>query len=442
MGRKTWESIPAKFRPLPGRINIVLTRQADWAKEQQIADCKDTHVVASLQDALELVRTLPNASTSDGSVFIIGGAALYREGLSSPLCHTIHLTRVLKEFDVDTHFHLSDALAGGAGSEWQLAQVGDVQVGSANAGSVPFQFQTLERRVKSYELGNAEEQQYLDLVRRVIAEGALKGDRTGTGTLSVFGAQMRFSLRDGRFPLLTSKRVFWRGVAEELLWLIRGCTDSKALAAKKVHIWDDNGTRAFLDKLGFTEREEGDLGPVYGFQWRHFGAQYKDCHSDYSGQGVDQLAQVIHTIKTNPNDRRIIMNAWNPMDLNKMALPPCHVMCQFYVSPNGELSCQMYQRSCDLGLGVPFNIASYSLLTVLIAHVCGLKPGEFVHTLADAHVYTNHVDALKQQLQRTPRPFPTLTLKRQVSNIDEFTFEDLELKGYKPLEAIKMQMAV
>jgi dihydrofolate reductase/thymidylate synthase len=263
MGRKTWESIPAKFRPLPGRINIVLTRQADeWTKEHLSTPKENTYVAASLHDALALVRTLPQASTADGSVFVIGGAALYREGLASPLCHTIHLTRVLREFDVDTHFHIGDGLAGGERSEWIMAHVGDVQVGSAATGAVPFQFQTLERRVKSYELGNAEEQQYLDLVRRVMEQGTLKGDRTGTGTLSLFGAQMRFSLRDGRFPLLTSKRVFWRGVVEELLWLIRGCTDSKALAAKKVHIWDDNGTRAFLDKLGFKEREEGDLGPV------------------------------------------------------------------------------------------------------------------------------------------------------------------------------------
>jgi thymidylate synthase len=212
-------------------------------------------------------------------------------------------------------------------------------------------------------------------------------------------------------------------------------------ASLLVQIWDDNGTREFLDKLGFQSREVGDLGPVYGHQWRHFGAKYVDAKTNYTGLGVDQLAQVIHTINTNPNDRRIILNAWNPTDLPSMALPPCHVLAQFYVA-NGELSCQMYQRSCDLGLGVPFNIASYSLLTILIAHVCGLKAGEFVHVLGDAHVYSNHIEPLKQQLERTPLPFPTLTLARKVESIDDFVFEDFVLKGYTPLEAIKMQMAV
>ncbi|XP_035666882.1 thymidylate synthase-like [Branchiostoma floridae] len=285
-----------------------------------------------------------------------------------------------------------------------------------------------------------DEYQYLDLVRHILDCGQRKDDRTGTGTLSVFGAQCRYSLR-GQFPLLTTKRVFWRGVAEELLWFVRGCTDGKELSDKKVHIWDANGSRDFLDKRGLSHYEEGDLGPVYGFQWRHFGAEYKDRYTDYTGQGVDQLAQVIHTIKTDPDNRRIIMSAWNPPDLPKMALPPCHAFVQFYVC-NGELSCQLYQRSGDTGLGVPFNIASYSLLTYMIAHITGLKPGDFVHTLGDAHVYVNHVDALKEQLKREPRPFPTLNIKRQVENIDDFKMEDFEIVGYKPHPKISMEMAV
>lgn len=252
---------------------------------------------------------------------------------------------------------------------------------------------------------------------------------------------MRFSLRDGVFPLLTSKRVFWRGVVEELLWLIKGCTDSKELAKRKVHIWDDNGSKEFLENLGQGHREEGDLGPVYGHQWRHFGAKYEDCHSSYEGKGVDQLAQVIDRIKNKPECRRILMSAWNPVDLPQMALPPCHVMCQFYVA-DGELSCQMYQRSCDMGLGVPFNIASYSLLTCLIAQVCGLKPGEFVHTLGDAHVYNNHIEPLREQLTRVPRAFPTLKINPDVKDINDFTYDDLTLEDYKPMKTIKMKMAV
>ncbi|CAH1787768.1 unnamed protein product [Owenia fusiformis] len=286
-----------------------------------------------------------------------------------------------------------------------------------------------------------EEYQYLEAIQNIIDHGYKKEDRTGTGTISTFGMQFRYSLRDNVFPLLTTKRVFWRGVAEELLWFIRGCTNGKELSNKNVHIWDANGSKEFLEANGLGHREEGDLGPVYGFQWRHFGAEYTNMHADYTDQGVDQLAWVIDRIKTKPDCRRIIMSAWNPPDLPKMALPPCHSFMQFYVL-NGELSCQMYQRSGDMGLGVPFNIASYALLTCMIAEVTGLKPGDFVHTLGDAHVYSNHVEPLKEQLQREPRPFPTLHFKRKVENIDDFTFEDLEIRDYKPHPKISMEMAV
>lgn len=294
---------------------------------------------------------------------------------------------------------------------------------------------------KSTKIEHHEENQYLDLIRQIMAVGNKKGDRTGTGTISLFGAQMRFSLRDGVIPLLTTKRVFWRGVAEELLWFIKGSTNAKELQEKGVRIWDGNSSKEFLEKSGFHDREEGDLGPIYGFQWRHFGAEYSDMHADYSGKGIDQLQQVIDTIKQNPNDRRIIMCAWNVSDVPKMALPPCHCLCQFYVA-NGELSCQLYQRSADMGLGVPFNIASYSLLTHMIAHITKLKPGDFVHTLGDAHVYSNHCDALEEQLKREPRPFPKLKIKREVTSIEDFKFEDLEIIDYNPYAKIKMDMAV
>ncbi|XP_048856968.1 thymidylate synthase [Brienomyrus brachyistius] len=285
-----------------------------------------------------------------------------------------------------------------------------------------------------------DERGYMDQVRYIMQHGTRRGDRTGTGVISLFGSQARYSLRD-QFPLLTTKKVFWKAIVEELLWFIKGSTDAKELSAKGVKIWDANGSREFLDSCGFTFREEGDLGPVYGFQWRHFGAEYKDLHTDYTGQGVDQLQAVIDTIKKNPEDRRIIMCAWNPKDLPLMALPPCHALCQFYVC-EGELSCQLYQRSGDMGLGVPFNIASYSLLTYMIAHITGLKPGDFVHTLGDAHIYINHVKPLKEQLQREPRPLPKLKILRQVERIDDFRPEDFEICGYNPHPAIKMQMAV
>uniref|UniRef100_A0A8D2DPQ7 Thymidylate synthase n=1 Tax=Sciurus vulgaris TaxID=55149 RepID=A0A8D2DPQ7_SCIVU len=250
------------------------------------------------------------------------------------------------------------------------------------------------------------ELQYLGQIEHILRCGFKKEDRTGTGTLSVFGMQARYSLRD-EFPLLTTKRVFWKGVLEELLWFIKGSTNAKELSSKGVKIWDANGSRDFLDGLGFSTRQEGDLGPVYGFQWRHFGAEYKDMDSD----------------------------------LPLMALPPCHALCQFYVV-NGELSCQLYQRSGDMGLGVPFNIASYALLTYMIAHITGLQPGDFVHTLGDAHIYLNHIEPLKIQLQREPRPFPKLKILRKVEKIDDFKVEDFQIEGYNPHPTIKMEMAV
>ncbi|RWS08225.1 thymidylate synthase-like protein [Dinothrombium tinctorium] len=288
---------------------------------------------------------------------------------------------------------------------------------------------------------NEDEFQYLSLVRQIMERGARKEDRTGTGTLSLFGTQSRYSLENGTIPLLTTKRVYWKGVLEELLWFIKGSTNSKELSDVGVKIWNANGSKEFLNKLGFTDREEGDLGPVYGFQWRHFGAHYNGIKADYSGKGVDQLNNIIETIKKNPNDRRIILCSWNVSDIPLMALPPCHCLAQFYV--NGDkLSCQLYQRSGDMGLGVPFNIASYSLLTHLIAHVTGLKAYEFVHTIGDAHVYLNHLEPLKEQLKREPRSFPKLLIKRKVTSIDEFTSEDIELVGYNPHPRIIMEMSV
>jgi thymidylate synthase len=330
-----------------------------------------------------------------------------------------------------------------------------------------------------------EEYQYLNLIRRILAEGEHRPDRTGTGTLSIFAHQLRFSLSkpnpdspsdlDSRIPilpLLTTKRVFLRAVTTELLWFVSGCTSSKPLSDAGIHIWDGNGSRQFLDNLGFTDREEGDLGPVYGFQWRHFGAEYQDCHADYTGKGVDQIQEIVRKLKHNPFDRRIILSAWNVADLSRMALPPCHMFAQFYVSypdaPRGEaalrsssvgndtangvtgrakghLSCTLYQRSCDMGLGVPFNIASYALLTHMLAHACDLIPGELIHSMGDAHVYLDHIDALKEQLLREPREFPEFAVKRDdrgSGEMDGWKPEELEVKGYKPHGGIKMKMSV
>ncbi|KAF2788372.1 bifunctional dihydrofolate reductase-thymidylate synthase [Melanomma pulvis-pyrius CBS 109.77] len=313
-----------------------------------------------------------------------------------------------------------------------------------------------------------EEHQYLSLIQDILTTGEHRPDRTGTGTLSIFApAQMKFSLSRPSsdpsqppeliLPLLTTKRVFLRAVVGELLWFVSGSTSSLPLSEAGIKIWDGNGSRSFLDSVGLSHHAEGDLGPVYGFQWRHFGAEYKGCDADYTGQGVDQLAEVIDKLKNKPYDRRIILSAWNPADLKKMALPPCHMFAQFYVSfpkpqsqssdgenkQKGVLHSILYQRSCDMGLGVPFNIASYALLTHMLAHVCDLVPGTFTHTMGDAHVYLDHVDALKIQLEREPRDFPTLKINKEVAgSIDGWKAEDFEVLGYNPHKMIAMKMSV
>ena len=261
---------------------------------------------------------------------------------------------------------------------------------------------------------------YLDLLRLVLKEGRPKSDRTGTGTLSVFGAQARFPLRD-RFPLLTTKKVHFKSVVYELLWFLRGETNVGWLREKGVTIWDE-----WADP-------NGDLGRVYGAQWRDWRTP--------DGKSIDQIARVIAQIREKPDSRRHIVTAWNPAEVEAMALPPCHALFQFFVL-DGELSCQLYQRSADLFLGVPFNIASYALLTCMVAQVCGLKPGDFVHTFGDLHLYENHLDQAREQLSRAPRPLPRLALNPKVTRLEDFTYEDIALSGYDPHPAIKAPIAV
>lgn len=510
MGRKTWESLPSKFRPLPHRINVILTRQQQYQQEEHVLPSTTTTsssggggddgargenppmvlVASSLPEAAEQLQQ--HYPSTLGHVFVIGGAELYATAIEQGWVNDVIYTEITNLPDtvqLDTFFPPLDA------SEWNVApyRAGNAFQSNHVDADASTSLDNKENTVQSQEgsndnnnhpsaapltvdlksglsfrllhytrrhrpsssdkdertttttsaTRNTEEWQYLQLCQSILRQGVRRGDRTGTGTLSLFGTQMRFSLRHGRLPLLTTKRTFWRGVAEELLWFIQGNTNANDLAAKNIHIWDGNGSREFLDQRGLSHREVGDLGPVYGFQWRHFGAKYVDMHTDYTGQGVDQLAECIDKIKNSPEDRRIIMSAWNPADLDLMALPPCHMFCQFYVdTERNELSCQMYQRSADMGLGVPFNIASYALLTHMIAHVTGRQPGDFIHTIGDAHIYLNHVDALQEQLKREPRDFPTLRINPAKTNIDDFVFEDLEVIGYNPHKPIKMEMAV
>ena len=262
--------------------------------------------------------------------------------------------------------------------------------------------------------------QYLDLMRTILEEGHYKSDRTGTGTYSIFGYQMRFDLQKG-FPLLTTKKLHLRSIIYELLWFLRGDTNIQYLHDHNVTIWDE-----WAD-------ENGDLGPVYGKQWRSWEAP--------DGRTIDQITSLIEQIKRNPDSRRLMVSAWNPADVDQMALPPCHTMFQFYVS-NGELSCQLYQRSADVFLGVPFNIASYALLTMMVAQVCGLKPKDFVHTFGDAHIYSNHVEQAKLQLSREPRALPQMRINPAVNSIFDFQYEDFTLDNYDPHPHIKAEVAV
>lgn len=417
MGRKTWDSLPKGA--LPGRINIIISRTLISSETSSLGD--NVYVVSSLDDALMLSKRLEAEHT-----FVIGGGQIYDMTVSDPRCKYIYLTKLSKNFNCDIYFHFNiDS------GEYKLVK------------SEPTVYEGLHYHNQLYVRPNYDENSYLDLLENVLSEGIEKDDRTGVGIISCFGKRLEFNLKEG-FPLLTSKFVPFKLTIKELLWFISGSTDNSLLKDQGVHIWDGNTTKEFIDKMGLPY-DADDLGPMYGFQWRYAGAEYVDCKTDYSGQGVDQIKRVIDTIKTDPCSRRIILSAYNVPDLDKMVLNPCHCMVQFYVDTvRGELSAQMYQRSADMFLGVPINIASYALLTHMIAHVCGLGVGKLVITYGDAHIYKNHLDAVKTQLGRRDlvKPFPELRIKRKVEDIEQFMLDDFEIVNYQREGRIKAPMAV
>ncbi|MEI6284051.1 MAG: thymidylate synthase [Opitutae bacterium] len=278
---------------------------------------------------------------------------------------------------------------------------------------------------------------YLDLLRHVRQTGEVRKDRTGVGTLGIFGAQLRFDLAQG-FPLVTTKKVHTKSIIQELLWFLAGRTDNAWLTERGVTIWNEWATAEQCAKFG---RGEGELGPVYGHQWRNFGAT-KKADGTYNSDGVDQIKLLIEQLKENPASRRHLITGWNPLEADKVALPPCHTLYQFHVSTDNRLSCQLYQRSADLFLGVPFNIASYSLLTHMIAQVTGLKPGHFVHTFGDAHIYSNHLEQVDLQCSREPRPLPRLILNPEIKDLFDFKYEDITIEGYDPHPGIKAPVAI
>jgi len=286
-----------------------------------------------------------------------------------------------------------------------------------------------------------DENQYLNLIKEILSTGSFEDGRNGK-TKMIFGSSMKFDLTGNKIPLLTTKKVAWKTCLKELLWFIKGDTSNKNLKEQGVKIWNGNASREFLDSRGLTNLEEDDLGPVYGHQWRYFNAQYTNCNDDYTGKGVDQLQYIIDCLKDPEQraSRRLVMSAWNPQQIDEMALPPCHVLCQFNVREGKYLSCALYQRSGDVGLGVPFNIASYSFLTHILAKHCDLEADTFVYFLGNAHIYDDHIEQLTEQSKRSPGYCPTLAINSKYDNINDYKMEDFEIINYNPLDAIKMEM--
>lgn len=429
MGKNTWNSIPLQNRPLPKRVNIILSSTLQISSENE----SNIHVCRTFDDMLNLIK---NIKTKETQVWFIGGARIYSEALERGIVSKLFLTKIHGSFEGCDTFLERDNLA----SQFHVhssSTITDTNISETNSDGTHVKYLLSFKELHRV----TEENQYIELIQNILENGIIKKDRTGVGTQSIFGANMRFSLENGIIPLLTTKRVFWRGIVEELLWFLRGSTNVSELQKKNVHIWDGNTTRAFLDSIGLQHLEENDAGASYSFQWRHFGAKYVDCHTNYEGQGFDQVKHIIHELRHNPNSRRILLSGWNPCDLDKTCLPCCHVSYLFTVR-EGKLSCLLFQRSADVGCGVPFNIASASLFTHMLAHICNLKPGELVYTIGDAHIYLNHIDKLKTQCSRIPRLFPNISLSEDVNEIEDFTSDNIHLQSYTPHGKIKLAMAV
>lgn len=416
MGKNTWNSLPIK--PLPNRQNIVVSNTIDNL------GYKNTIVVKTLDEALE-------KSISDkNNIWIIGGKKLYIDALTRNDVGVVELTRILKDYKTDNIIN-----------EKYFSNYHTINRKFIKDSDITLLFETLKQSK------NEQEEQYLNLLKKLMNE---KERETRNGiTVSSFGERLEFDLSKG-FPILTSKRVFWKGIVEELLFFIRGKTDSKLLLDKGVKIWEPNTTREFLDNRGLKDYNEGDMGPMYGFNWRHFGAEYTGKESNYTNKGFDQLKWCINEIMTNPTSRRIMMTAYNPQTTSQAVLPPCHsLLVQFYIK-DGVLSEHMYQRSSDTFLGLPFNITQHSLLLHLVAHITGLKVGKLIISLGDCHIYKEHFEAVKKQLKNSTYSFPKLNIKKKINKessieekikfLEELEYLDFELKNYYCCPTIKAKM--
>lgn len=423
MGRNTWESLPLKYRPLPNRKNIIVSKT-------MISPDNNVLVVPTLEMALSL-----SPSTH---VFVIGGEKLFAEAIVHPLCKTLYLTEVdfsKKKDDILYEPIECDVFFPVIPRFFQMSESNTIMNEKYN-----LEFKTY-KNIADFE---SEEYRYLNLLKDILYYGEEKIDRTGIGTISTFGSQIKFSLMNDVIPLLTTKKVFWKGIVEELLFFLRGDHDNRKLQKKGVHIWDGNTSLEYFKKNNMTF-EEHDLGVGYGVQWRAAGAQRESLETDYRGKGIDQIQEIINLLKNEPTSRRILLNTWNVNSLKDMCLVPCHIMYQFNVSRGKYLNCMMTQRSADTFLGLPFNIASTALLTKILASVSNLVAGEIIINLGDAHIYKNHIEQVKTQLKRTPMYFPKLKIHKKLNNlqdIENLSFEDFHLIDYHSWPPIKAEMAV
>jgi dihydrofolate reductase/thymidylate synthase len=419
MGKNTWRSLPA---PLVNRVNIIVSCEL-----HNRLICNDVIRTAnSLDSALELAYSIDK----DTNVFVIGGERLYREAFGHPDLESIYITEVSHNETIMYDTRFPDCVP----SNFSLRDTR-----TETSGEYRLTFNRYDREVVNIE------REYLGLLRNVLENGETRTDRTGIGTLSTFGDQISFDISE-RFPLLTSKRVPIRIVFEELMWFLRGQTRNDILTDKNVHIWDGNSSMEYMKRIGLSHYPPGELGPVYGAQWRNFGGEHKFDEERHiaTGEsgGVDQIKTAIEMIKSDPGSRRILVSAWNPVVLDKVALPPCHYAFQFYVRGEKYLDIKLNMRSNDLFLGAPFNIASYSLLCYMIASMTGYKPGRLIYSVGDAHIYKSHIEQVKLQLSRALRPSPRLEIVNIRDNIEDWEWSDFKLYDYNPHPTIKGEMAV
>lgn len=419
MGRKTYQSIPEKYRPLKNRLNLVLT------KSNVIQD-KETDNLKFFNEYDELIRYVNKNKKSIETSYVIGGKSIYELFMKNEMIDEIYLNKVNNDFKCDVKIEIDL-------KEYRLEDKNIIKTESG-----------YKLEFNHYKYYNKEEYNYLELMKTILEEGSEKNDRTQTGTYSLFGECLKYDISDNKLPLLTTKLVPFRFITEELLWFLSGSTDATKLQEKRIPIWNGNTTREFLDNRGLNHMPVGDIGAGYSHQLRHFGAKYNTCKDDYKDKGFDQLKYIVDLIKNNPNSRRILFSYWNPSQLKDVALPCCHIMYQFYVNEEKEeISCVLYQRSSDFFLANNYNAVSAILLTHILGKISGYKPKKFIHFLGDTHIYKNHIEQSKEQMKRTPTRFPKVYLNKEIKTLEDILnikYEDFELINYNPQKMIRGKM--